>query len=75
MEVRLRASRPGDIGLVTALERHPDNRDFIGQWSDAEHSSAIAGERRREHWIIECDAAEPPIAGAFRMRLAGSERA
>ena len=28
----MRRSAPGDLAFVTALERHPDNRDFIGQW-------------------------------------------
>jgi ribosomal protein S18 acetylase RimI-like enzyme len=55
MAVTLRPSRAGDLGWITALERHPENREFIGQWSDAEHASAIAGENARSHWIIERD--------------------
>jgi diamine N-acetyltransferase len=55
-EVRLRRSRPEDLAFVTALERHPDNRELIGQWSDAEHLAAMAGEQGREHWIVERDA-------------------
>ena len=51
--VRLRASRPGDLAYVTALERHPDNGEHIGQWSDEEHLAAMAGKNRRSHWIIE----------------------
>ncbi len=70
MEVRLRATRPADIGFVTALERHADNREFIGQWSDAEHFSAIAGERGREHWIVECDAAPAGYLIAYDCRAA-----
>ena len=54
-EVRLRPTRPEDLDYVTSLERHPDNRDFIGQWSDAEHLAAIAGGGGREHWVIESD--------------------
>lgn len=53
MAVSLRPSRPQDLSFITSLERHPDNRDLIGQWSDAEHLAAIAGEDGREHWIIE----------------------
>ncbi len=53
--VRLRRTRLDDLDYVTGLERHPDNRDFIGQWVDAEHFAAIAGEGGREHWIIESD--------------------
>ena len=53
--VELRPSRPDDLAFITGLERHPENRDLIGQWSDAEHLSAIARENGREHWIIERD--------------------
>lgn len=53
MDVDLRPSTHRDLGFVTALERHPDNRDFIGQWSDWEHVGAMEGRHGREHWIIE----------------------
>jgi ribosomal protein S18 acetylase RimI-like enzyme len=53
--ISLRPSTPADVAFITALERHPDNRDYIGQWTDAEHLSAIAGENRRSHAIIERD--------------------
>ena len=53
MDVRLRPSTPRDLGFITSLERHPDNRDFIGQWSDWEHMGAMEGRHGREHWIIE----------------------
>ncbi len=55
MAVRLRRSTPQDLDFVTSLERHPDNRDYIGQWSDEEHLAAIAGKGKREHWIVERD--------------------
>ena len=42
---------------MTALERHPANREFIGQWTDGEHLDAVAGLNGREHWIIERDGA------------------
>jgi ribosomal protein S18 acetylase RimI-like enzyme len=54
-DLELRPSRSDDLAFITALERHPDNRDLIGQWSDAEHLSAIARGNGREHWIIERD--------------------
>ena len=71
--VRLRPSRPEDLGFVTALERHPDNRELIGQWSDAEHLAAMAGSQGREHWIVERDgsAAGYLIAYDCRARDAG----
>jgi diamine N-acetyltransferase len=53
--VRLRPSTPADLAYITALERDAANRELIGQWSDAEHLAAIAGEGDREHWIIQCD--------------------
>jgi RimJ/RimL family protein N-acetyltransferase len=53
--VKIRPSSATDLEFITGLERDAENRDFIGQWSDGEHLSAIAGENRREHWIIEHD--------------------
>lgn len=55
MKVALRSTRPGDLAFVTTLERDPGNRDFIGQWTDAEHAAAMRGENRREHRIVEVD--------------------
>lgn len=53
--VTLRPSRPEDLAYVTSLERHRDNRELIGQWSDQEHLDAMAGLDAREHWIMERD--------------------
>jgi len=52
-QIALRPSRPGDLPYITALERHADNRELIGQWSDEEHLRAIAGGERWSHWIID----------------------
>jgi ribosomal protein S18 acetylase RimI-like enzyme len=49
----VRPTLPEDLAFVTTLERHADNREHIGQWSDAEHLDAIARRGGREHWIIE----------------------
>src|SRR5512141_2147835 len=57
MGIALRPSTRADIAFITALERHPDNRDHIGQWSDWEHLSAIERRNGREHWLIERDGA------------------
>jgi len=54
-QITLRRTRPADLEFVTALERHPDNRGFVGQWSDAEHREAIGATTAREHWVIERD--------------------
>ncbi len=69
MAVVLRRSNAGDLAFITALERHPDNRDFIGQWSDAEHLAAIAGDGKREHWIIEQDGAAAGFLIAYDCRF------
>jgi len=54
-QVSLRRTRPADLEFVTELERHPENQDYIGQWSDAQHREAIGATTSREHWIIERD--------------------
>jgi ribosomal protein S18 acetylase RimI-like enzyme len=53
--VRLRPTVIDDLDLVFALEHHPDNREFIGQWTRDEH---VATMRRpdRQHLVIESDA-------------------
>jgi RimJ/RimL family protein N-acetyltransferase len=53
--IQLRPSTRGDLDFITTLERHPDNLEHIGQWSDWEHLSAIEGRNGRSHWIIESD--------------------
>ena len=54
------------------LERHPDNRELIGQWGDAEHLAAIRREAGREHWIIERDGAPAGYLIAYDCRGAGA---
>jgi ribosomal protein S18 acetylase RimI-like enzyme len=70
-DVRLRHTAPADLAFVTALERHPENRDWIGQWSDAEHLAAITGENGREHWIIERDGVAAGYLIAYDCRARG----
>ena len=53
--ITLRKSTPEDLPYITTLERHPDNRELIGQWSDEQHLAAIEGRERWSHWIIEAD--------------------
>jgi diamine N-acetyltransferase len=70
--VRLRPTTSTDLDFVSALERHPDQQPFIGQWTREEHLSAI--ERSdREHWIIE-SAASRGLLGyliTYDVRAAG----
>jgi RimJ/RimL family protein N-acetyltransferase len=53
--IRLRPSLAADIPFITALERHPDNREQIGQWTDEQHLAAIEGREGWSHWVIERD--------------------
>lgn len=48
----LRPTRVEDLDSVLAIERHPDNRPYIGQWSLKDHAAACQSDTR-EHWIIE----------------------
>lgn len=66
--VRLRSSRPEDLAWITALERREEHLEQIGQWSDAEHLAAMAGEGGREHWIIERDGGRAGYLIAFDTR-------
>ena len=72
MAVTLRPTRESDLAYVTALERRPDIREQIGQWSDAEHLDPIRGERGREHWIIERDGAPAGYLIAYDNIAAGT---
>lgn len=72
MDIRLRPTRPDDLPFVTALERHPENRELIGQWSDEEHLAAIAKQDAREHWIIERDGRAAGYLIAFDGRAHGA---
>ncbi len=50
--LRLRPTCPEDLDFVLFLERHPDNRPHILQWSEQGHLAAIKAEEL-EHWIVE----------------------
>lgn len=58
--LRLRPSCPEDLDFVLFLERHPDNRPFILQWSEQDHLAAMTAEDR-EHWIVESDSDGSPL--------------
>ena len=51
-DIRLRRTADADLDFVLALEHHPDQQPFIGQWTRDEHRDALA-RADREHWIIE----------------------
>ncbi len=50
--IGLRRTAAADLDFVLALEHHPDQRSFIGQWTRDQHLETIA-RSDREHWIIE----------------------
>jgi len=55
MSTTLRPATVADLPFITTLERLPESREHIGQWSDWEHLGAIEGRNGRSHWIIERD--------------------
>jgi len=57
---------------VMALEHHPDQAGFIGQWTRDEHVAALA-RPDREHWIIERASDGVPLGYliAYDVRAAG----
>lgn len=72
MAITLRPTTEADLAYVTALERHPENREQIGQWSDAEHVAALSGEGGRGHWIVERDGKPAGYLIAYDCRAAGA---
>ena len=48
----LRATSPEDCAFVVSVEQHPDNAPHIGQWTEAQHESALRA-AGIAHWIIE----------------------
>jgi RimJ/RimL family protein N-acetyltransferase len=71
-DIRLRRTADADLDFVLALEHHPDQRPFIGQWTRDEHRDAMA-RADREHWIIEraSDAARLGYLIAYDVRAIG----
>jgi len=62
VDVVLRRTRASDLDRVLALERATENAPYIGQWSLAQHSAALAS-AEWEHWIIVCDGDEDTPEG------------
>src|SRR5438045_2458371 len=71
-DVELRPTGLHDLDFVLAVERHPENAPFIGQWSREEHAAAI-DRPDREHWIVEVAGAPDPVGFliAYDLRAAG----
>jgi hypothetical protein len=71
-EVALRPTRPEELDFVMALERHPDNAPYVGQWTREQHMHAILAPDR-EHWVVarRRDGAPVGFLIAFDLRAAG----
>lgn len=50
--VRLRVTRPNDLDFVLEAENHPDNRDYVTQWTKEQHRKAVDS-TDMAHVIIE----------------------
>jgi diamine N-acetyltransferase len=59
MPIHLRPTTPQDLDFVLIAENHPDNRNFVSQWTREQHEQTIA-DPNALHFIIE---AEGAIAG------------
>lgn len=62
--VVLRRAAPADLDFVLALERHPENAPFIGQWPRERHLAELA-RADREYWIVERPGAPAPLGFAI----------
>jgi diamine N-acetyltransferase len=54
MQIQLRSTDIADLDFVLAAESHPDNRDFISQWTRHAHEEAIAS-ANMGHFIVEAN--------------------
>lgn len=52
MSILLRKTTAADLGFVLAAERHPDNCNFVYQWSHEEHLAALIN-ANLAHYVIE----------------------
>ena len=68
--IGLRRTSIADLDFVLALEHHPDQVSFIGQWTRDEHVATL--ERAdREHLIIEADGVPLGYLIGYDVRAAG----
>ncbi|NJR38659.1 MAG: GNAT family N-acetyltransferase [Leptolyngbyaceae cyanobacterium CSU_1_4] len=56
MSSSLRPTTFADLNFVLTAENHPDNRDFVSQWTRQQHEEAIA-DPNTLHFIIEAEGA------------------
>lgn len=55
--MRIRRTEPADIEAVRQLEAEPDNRQWVYQWSEAQHAAALNEGDTGGHWILEDEGA------------------
>ncbi len=56
MPIALRLTISEDLDFVLATENHPDNRDFVSQWTRQQHEEAIA-DPNALHFILGTEGA------------------
>ena len=59
LTIILRPTRAEDLDAILAIERHPENAPFIGQWTREQHAACIEA-ADREHWIVSPSVEGPP---------------
>ena len=52
MSIILRKTTAADLDFVSAAESHPDNSNYVYQWSPAEHLAALS-DPNLAHYVIE----------------------
>jgi diamine N-acetyltransferase len=68
--IALRRTATADLDFVLALEHHPDQAPFIGQWTRDEHLATL-GRADREHLIIEAAGGPVGYLISYDVREAG----
>jgi RimJ/RimL family protein N-acetyltransferase len=70
--MQLRLARLDDIPRIMAIERIPEYRTFVGNWSQEEHHAKMTGEDRR-YFVAESESGEM-IAFAILRGVASPHR-
>jgi diamine N-acetyltransferase len=56
-QVYLRPTQISDLSFVMQAEQHPDNRRYVGQWSEQQHSEVLSDPDQRHYLITSQDRA------------------
>ena len=84
--IRFRDTTENDLDFVLEAENHPDNRDFISQWSIEQHRETIASDSafhvicetvaggRKIGYMIIYDETKPPLCSIKLQRIVITEK-